>query len=87
MAKHVCPIWVGYLLASPLRRLFQNPLKLLGSYTREGMTVVDIGCAMGFLTLALPELVGQRGRVIAVDVQEKMIETLRRRVVKAGLSR
>ena len=86
MAKHLCPIWVGYLLASPLRRLFQDPQKILGPHIREGMTVVDIGCAMGFLTLVLPKLVGSRGRVISVDVQPEMIESLRRRVVKAGLS-
>ena len=27
MAEHVCPVWVGYLLASPLRKLIQNPRK------------------------------------------------------------
>ena len=43
MAKHVCPVWVGYLLASPLRKLFHNPKKILGPYVEEGMKVLDIG--------------------------------------------
>ncbi|MCK4660360.1 MAG: class I SAM-dependent methyltransferase [Phycisphaerae bacterium] len=86
MADHVCPFWVGYILANPLRKLLQNPRKILRQHVREGMTVVDIGCAMGFFTLALPKLVGPQGRVIAVDVQPRMIETLRRRVAKAGLA-
>ena len=24
MAGKVCPVWVGYLLASPIRKLFEN---------------------------------------------------------------
>ncbi|MBW1867352.1 MAG: methyltransferase type 11, partial [Deltaproteobacteria bacterium] len=42
MAEHVCPVWVGYLLASPLRKIFQNPDKILSDYVKEGMKVLDI---------------------------------------------
>ena len=48
MAEHVCPVWVGYLLASPVRKLFDNPEKVLAPYVKEGMTVLDVGSAMGF---------------------------------------
>jgi ubiquinone/menaquinone biosynthesis C-methylase UbiE len=85
MAKRVCPVWVGYILASPVRRLFQNPEKILGSYVEEGMEVVDIGCAMGFFSLPLARMVGSNGKVICVDVQEKMIRSLEKRARKAGL--
>ena len=83
---HVCPVWVGYLLASPTRKLFQNPRKILGPYVNEAMTVADIGCAMGFFSLPLAEMVGPNGKVICVDVQEKMIRSLEKRAQKAGLS-
>ena len=83
---HVCPVWVGYLLASPVRKLFQNPRKMLGPYINEGMTVADIGCAMGFFSLPLAKMVGADGKVICVDVQEKMIRSLEKRARKAGLS-
>jgi hypothetical protein len=39
----------------------------------------------GFLTLDLARRVGASGRVIAVDIQPKMIERLKRRAAKAGL--
>lgn len=84
--EHVCPVWVGYLLASPVRKLFQNPKKLLGPYVEEGMTVLDIGCAMGFFSLPMARMVGPNGKVICVDVQEKMIAALEKRARKAGLS-
>ncbi len=40
---------------------------------------------MGFFTLELARLVGPDGRVVAVDVQPRMIAGLRRRAERAGL--
>jgi len=85
MAPHVCPWWLGYFLASPLRRLVENPDKLLGGLITPGMTVLDVGCAMGFFTLPVARMVGSSGRVIAVDIQPKMISALRRRARRCGL--
>lgn len=85
MAKHVCPVWVGYLLSSRLRRLVLNPAKLLEPYIKQGMVVLDIGCAMGFFSLEAAKFVGEAGRVICVDVQAKMIDVLNRRAAKQGL--
>jgi ubiquinone/menaquinone biosynthesis C-methylase UbiE len=86
MPHRVCPWWLGYLLASPLRRLLQDPRKTLSPYVREGMTVLEPGPGMGFFTLELARLVGPAGRVIAVDIQPKMLEVLKRRAAKAGLA-
>jgi len=85
MEEHVCPVWVGHLLASPLRKLFQNPEKILGPHVREGMTVADLGCAMGFFSLPLARMVGPSGRVVCVDMQDKMLSTLEKRAQKAGV--
>jgi ubiquinone/menaquinone biosynthesis C-methylase UbiE len=85
MAERVCPVWVGYLLSSPIRKLFQNPKKILSPYIKEDMKVMDVGCAMGFFSLPLAQLVGKAGKVICVDVQEKMIKSLEKRARKAGL--
>jgi SAM-dependent methyltransferase len=40
---------------------------------------------MGFFTLEMAKLVGPSGRVVAVDVQPRMIEGLKRRARKRGL--
>ena len=86
MAKmDVCPWWLGYLLACPIRNLFENPDKRLSPYLRPGMTVLDIGCAMGFFTIPAARMVGGKGRVIAVDLQPKMIDALKRRLKRRGL--
>lgn len=49
------------------------------------MTVLEPGPGMGFFTLELARLVGATGRVIAVDVQAKMLDRLRRRAHKSGV--
>jgi SAM-dependent methyltransferase len=86
MANRVCPWWLGYALVSPLRRLWQPPETILAPYVREGMLVLEPGCGMGFFTLDLARLVGPTGRVVAVDLQERMLAGLRRRARRAGLA-
>jgi ubiquinone/menaquinone biosynthesis C-methylase UbiE len=86
MGHGVCPWWLGYLLASPVRGLMSDKAShLLGPYVREGMTVLEPGPGMGYFTLELARGVGRSGRVIAVDVQQKMLDGLKRRASKAGL--
>ncbi|MEW6584722.1 MAG: class I SAM-dependent methyltransferase [Nitrospirota bacterium] len=82
----VCPWWLGYLLASPLRRFLQDPEEILKPYIKEGMSVIDVGCGMGFFSLPIAGMVGERGRVVCIDLQEKMIRGLIKRAEKAGLS-
>jgi SAM-dependent methyltransferase len=86
MSERVCPWWAGYLLVSPLRRLLQDPAALLAPLVREGMTVLEPGPGMGFFTLEAARRVGPRGRVVAVDVQPRMLSALRRRAERAGLA-
>lgn len=86
MSNRVCPWWLGYLLASPVRHLFLDPEAIVRPYVTEGMSVLDIGCGMGFFSLPLAKLVGETGKVVCVDLQEKMIKGLMRRAKKAGLS-
>ena len=83
--RRVCPWWLGYLLASPVRRMFQHPAQMLAGHVRAGMTVLEPGPGMGFFTLELARLVGGSGRVIAVDIQPRMLDGLRRRAAKAGV--
>ena len=82
----VCPAWLGYFLASPIRKLIHPPQRILTPYVKEGMTVLDIGCGMGFFSIPLAQMVGPSGKVICVDMQEKMLKGLEKRVQKAGVS-
>jgi SAM-dependent methyltransferase len=50
------------------------------------MTVLEPGPGMGFFTLELARLAGPAGAVVAVDIQPRMLEGLRRRAAQAGLA-
>jgi len=86
MAHRVCPWWLGYFLVSPLRRFGQDPRRILGPFVQPGMTVLEPGCGMGFFTLELARLVGSSGKVVVVDIQQKMLDGLRRRAARAGVA-
>ena len=85
MSERVCPWWLGYLLVNPLRKLVHKPENILKPYIHEGMDVLEVGSGMGFFTLPMARLVGKSGHVVCVDLQERMIRSLKKRAVRAGL--
>jgi ubiquinone/menaquinone biosynthesis C-methylase UbiE len=76
---------MGYLLASPLRRLYQDPVTILSPYVRTGMNVLEVGPGMGFFSLPMARLIGDQGKVYSIDLQERMLHSLRKRAVKNKL--
>jgi ubiquinone/menaquinone biosynthesis C-methylase UbiE len=51
-----------------------------------GQTVCDLGCGNGFYTLPLARLVGEKGSVLAVDIQPEMLRLLEDRAKKERVS-
>lgn len=85
MSNHVCPWWLGYSFDNPLRRLVHDPVRILAGLVEEGQTVADIGCGLGYFSIALASLVGPSGKVIAVDLQPEVLERARKRAVRKDL--
>lgn len=86
MNDRVCPWWFCYSFDNPLRRLFHDPERLLAPYMRPGAAAADIGCGMGYFTIGLARLAGPAGRVVAVDLQQRMLDALQRRARRAGVA-
>ena len=85
-SKHVCPWWLCFTFDNFLRPLFHDPVKMLKGYVREGDTVLDVGPGMGYFTIPMARMVGETGKVIAADVQQRMLTFLESRAKKAGLA-
>lgn len=83
--NHTCPVWLGYLLASPIRRLFESPSKMVLALVQPGQRILELGPGLGFFTMPLAKSVGPDGKVVCVDVQAGMLERLGRRLAKRGL--
>jgi len=86
MAQHVCPWWLAYTFDNPLRRIFHRSETMFAPYLHEGMTAVDIGCGIGYFSIGMARIVGTTGKIISVDLQEKMLKTLMVRAEKAGVA-
>ena len=63
-----------------------DPNQILRPYLAEGMTVFEPGPGMGFFTIEMARMVGASGKIVAVDIQPRMLENLRRRARRAGVA-
>ena len=80
----------GVLVAqspSTSRDVWQRPDDIVAALAlTPGSRVADVGAGDGFFTLRLAGAVGPTGRVLAVDIAEKMLELLRQLVEREKLS-
>jgi ubiquinone/menaquinone biosynthesis C-methylase UbiE len=56
------------------------------SQVSAGQTVLDIGTGTGHLAIVAAQIVGDRGRVIGIDISAGMLEQAQRKVNALGLS-
>lgn len=78
--NRVCPAAKAGEFDNKLRRLAQNPRKILSPYIEKGMTVLDLGCGPGFFTIEIAKLLDNTGKVIAADLQDEMLDILNKKI-------
>lgn len=55
-----CSPRICFTFDNPLRRLVQNPYKILKPYIKPGWTILDVGPGMGYFTIPLATLAGDK---------------------------
>jgi len=85
--KHVCPWYCCFTFDNIFRRLVQKPENILKGAVQPGMTALDIGSGMGYFSIPMAEMVGPEGKILALDVQEKMLIGLKKRAVRNGVEK
>ena len=83
--ERVCPVELAGGLDTCFRRLYENPGKILGPYINKGMTVLDMGCGPGYFSVEMARMVSAKGRVIAADLQEGMLDIVKQKIAGTGL--
>ena len=74
-------------LEDPSRLEMFDPEKVLKEFgLREGLTVLDVGTGTGFYLPYLSKLVGEKGKVYAIDVQPELLEKAKEKVKEKNLS-
>ncbi len=65
----------------PVRYKWGNPNELISAAgIRDGEKVLEIGCGSGFFTPAVAKIVGEKGRVEAIDIHPAAVEVTRRKI-------
>jgi len=80
-----CPASLGFLVDNPVRRCYMRPL-LNRVGVRPGERVLELGPGPGFFTVDAAQRVGPEGRLMAVDIQPKMITQVEKRIKASGLT-
>ena len=81
-----CPCWLAWMLENPYTAAVAGSLTLLDRAGVEaGMRVLDVGAGPGRVAIPAAERVGPLGEVVAVDVQQAMLDQLRIRAGARGL--
>ena len=70
-------------LERPEREKEESPTKLHKALAiKPGMTVADIGAGTGYHSFRMAEAVGEKGKVLAVDIQQEMLDLMAARKKK-----
>ena len=85
-AAHFLFKLMARIMESPLRRKINDPVKALkAAGIRAGIRVLEVGCGTGFFTLPAAHLVGNEGRVHALDIHPLAIKEVSKKIQEAGL--
>jgi len=77
--------WVQ-VFDDPSRDAWQKPDEILDAlHVRAGMTVADLGAGTGYFSVRVAKVVGAEGRVLAIDVEPKLVAYLTERAAKESL--
>lgn len=68
-----------------IRKWHHPKIDLEGIGVRPGIVFMDIGCGDGFFTIPAAQVVGDRGKVYAVDIDDSAINKLKQKAAKKGL--
>jgi SAM-dependent methyltransferase len=76
--------WVSRF-EGPDRDAWQKPAVVISALgDLQGKVVADLGAGTGYFVPPLVQAVGEKGRVIALDVEPDMVRYLQKRVTKSG---
>ena len=68
-------------LERPEREKEEAPAKLVKAMQiKPGMVIGDIGAGSGYFTFRISPLVGDKGKVFAVDIQKEMLDIIQKRM-------
>ncbi|AEG61397.1 class I SAM-dependent methyltransferase [Desulforamulus ruminis] len=83
---HVFDAKQKHKLDNPERRKMLPPVETLQKFgLQPGDVVADIGCGIGYFTIPAAKMVGEEGKVFALDISEEMLMEVKNRSAVEGI--
>lgn len=82
-----CPVWLSWLveLDNPFAKTNRARTIIRNLHLQPGMTVLDMGCGPGRVSVPLALKIGPPGKVVAMDIQEGMLKRAQEKALDAGV--
>jgi ubiquinone/menaquinone biosynthesis C-methylase UbiE len=78
---------IAAIMESRFRYRFFSPKKILqGADIQPGQNVLELGCGTGYFTITASQLVGENGKLTAMDILQESVDFVSDKVHKAGLT-
>jgi ubiquinone/menaquinone biosynthesis C-methylase UbiE len=85
--KFPMPEWMANIIDNPFRRKLQPPEETaLRHGIKPGMRVLEVGPGNGAYTQGAAHQIGPEGELVTIDIEPKMIERVKQRIVAEGLT-
>lgn len=83
-----CPSWLAWMVEmdNPFTKVSHASSIIEDSSISEGMTILDAGCGPGRVAIPVAQKIGVEGKVVAMDIQQAMLEKVRKKAQNANLS-
>lgn len=79
-------LYLVFLFNKVMANGFLNPQKILNEIgIQPGMVVADFGSGAGYFAILAAKMVGEKGKVYALDVQKSALESIRSKAKMEGI--
>jgi ubiquinone/menaquinone biosynthesis C-methylase UbiE len=90
LGREIAPV-MGYRAAEWLERKErvkeEEPAKLIKALdVKPGQVIADVGAGSGYHTFLLSPLVGDKGKIIACDIQQEMLDLIEKKAKKLNIT-
>ncbi len=82
-----CPTWLSWLVEmdNPFSKINRAATIIEHLDLQQGMKVLDVGCGPGRLTIPVAKKVGEKGEVVAMDIQASMLQKTQKKALAENL--
>lgn len=83
-----CPSWLGWMVEmdNPFTSVNRAATIIEHLKVQKGMTILDIGCGPGRVSIPLAQAVGPTGIIVALDTQKAMLKKVEKKAAQNELN-